>query len=198
VGDKGGQGTAVTPFCLWLFFCILACMKDYLRLIDTQTSGPRCDVTPLFADPAAFARLVDDLAAPFAAMPLDYVAGIDALGFILGTALALRLKKGFIPIRKGGKLPVAVARAALVDYSGQEKVLEIRQGIIRPGDRVLLVDEWIETGAQAQTAVSLVEQQNGRIAGIAAINIDANPGPARLRQNYFCHSLWYDMQPVEA
>ncbi len=170
-------------------------MKEYLRLIDTQTPGPRCDVTPLFADPLAFAQLVDDLAGPFTAVPLDYVAGIDALGFILGAALAVRLNKGFIPIRKGGKLPVAVRRAEFVDYSGQAKSLELRHDALRPGDRVLLVDEWIETGAQAQTAVSLIEQAGGVVAGIAAINIDDNPGAARLCQNYRCHAVWYDMQP---
>ena len=94
-------------------------MKDALRLINTQTDGPRCDVTPLFADPQAFAALVADLCAPFMEIDFDYVAGIDALGFILGTAMAMHLKKGFIPIRKGGKLPVAVSRAEFVDYSGQ-------------------------------------------------------------------------------
>ena len=66
-------------------------MKAYLQLIDTHTPGPRCDVTPLFADPAAFAQLVGDLTEPFASTLIDYVAGIDALGFILGTAMALRL-----------------------------------------------------------------------------------------------------------
>ncbi len=65
-------------------------MKDYLKLIDTDTPGRRCDVTPLFADPIAFAELVSDLTEPFASTAIDYVAGIDALGFILGTATALR------------------------------------------------------------------------------------------------------------
>jgi adenine phosphoribosyltransferase len=96
-------------------------MKSYLHLIDTQTSGPRCDVTPLFADPAAFAQLITDLSAPFRTAPLDYVAGIDALGFVLGGAMALHLGKSFIPIRKRGKLPVAPLAAEFVDYSGQAK-----------------------------------------------------------------------------
>ncbi len=168
-------------------------MKEYLRLIDTQTAGPRCDVTPLFADPAAFAQLIADLSAPFLTTPLDYVAGIDALGFVLGGAMALHLSKGFIPIRKGGKLPVAVLAADFVDYSGQRKVLEIRCGLLQPGDRVLLVDEWIETGAQIQAAVHLIEQEGGVVAGIATINIDDNPQTARLRRQYNCHTLWVDM-----
>ncbi len=74
--------------------------------IDTHTQGPRCDVTALFADYEAFAALVEDLVIPFAHVELDYVAGIDALGFILGAAIALQLPRGFLPIRKGGKLPV--------------------------------------------------------------------------------------------
>ena len=56
-------------------------MKDYLQLIDTNTHGPRCDVTPLFANPTAFAQLIDDLCEPFTSTAIDYVAGIDALGF---------------------------------------------------------------------------------------------------------------------
>jgi adenine phosphoribosyltransferase len=168
-------------------------MKSYLRLIDTQTAGPRCDVTPLFADPAAFAQLIADLVAPFAAVPLDYVAAIDALGFVLGGAMAVRLGKGFIPIRKRGKLPVATRTVEFVDYSGQQKGLEIRRGLLQPGDRVLLVDEWIETGAQAQAAIHLIEQEGGIIAGIATINIDDNPLTLALRQRYFCHALWLNM-----
>lgn len=168
-------------------------MKSYLRLIDTQTPGPRCDVTPLFADSAAFVQLITDLSAPFATVPLDYVAAIDALGFVLGGAMALHLGKGFIPIRKRGKLPVATRAVEFVDYSGETKGLEIRRGLLQPGDRVLLVDEWIETGTQAQAAIHLIEKEGGVIAGIATINIDDNPLPADLRQRYLCHALWRNM-----
>ena len=168
-------------------------MKDYLHLIDTDTLGPRCDVTPLFAHPAAFARLITDLVAPFHSASIDYVAGIDALGFILGAAIAMRLAKGFIPIRKGGKLPVEVTTAEFVDYTGQKKSLELREGVIQAGDRVLVVDEWIETGAQVQAAIALIERAGGIVAGIAAINMDSNPLPLRLRATYKCHAVWYDM-----
>jgi len=75
-------------------------MTNYLQLIDVNTPGPRYDVTPLFADYEAFSALVDDLVVQFNPSGLDYIAGMDALGFILGTAVALRMKKGFIPIRK--------------------------------------------------------------------------------------------------
>ena len=169
-------------------------MKDYLRLIDTQTSGPRCDVTPLFADPAAFAELVVDLCAPFDAADIDFVAGIDALGFILGTAIAVHLGKGFIPLRKGGKLPVAVNTVEFVDYSGQSKALELRRGGLPAGARVLVVDEWLETGAQVQAAVALVEAAGGAVAGIAAINMDDNPGVMDLRRRYKCVAVWEGME----
>jgi adenine phosphoribosyltransferase len=169
-------------------------MEEYLRLIDTETEGPRCDVTPLFADPQAFAALVVDLCAPFMEIEIDYVAGIDALGFILGTAMAMHLKKGFIPIRKGGKLPAAVSWAEFVDYSGQRKTLELRQGMIKDGERVLVVDEWVETGAQMQAAVDLIEGAGGCVVGIAAINMDKNPVVNRLRERYNCVAVWMDMQ----
>ncbi len=157
---------------------------NYLALIDTETSGLRCDVTPLFADYAAFAAVVNDLAAPFADAKIDLVAGIDALGFILGTAVALRLQKGFLAIRKGGKLPVEVNRVEFVDYTGRRKALEIRADALKAGTNVLLVDEWVETGAQVKAAVELVERMNGRIAGIAAINVDDNKVTQQLQQQY--------------
>lgn len=164
-------------------------MVDYLRLIDTNTSGQRCDVTPLFADIDAFMALVADLAAPFRAEPFEYVAGIDALGFILGTAVALELRRGFVPIRKGGKLPVATERAEFVDYSGQTKALELRAGLLPAGARVLLVDEWIETGAQARAAANLIERQGSQVIGIATINMDDQPSTRALRAVYRCHAL---------
>ncbi len=160
--------------------------RHYLALIDHETSANRCDVTPLFADYAAFSALLDDLAALVEPLAFDLIAGIDALGFILGTALALRAHVGFVPIRKGGKLPVAVDSAACVDYTGQRKTLELRHDALRPGTQVLLVDEWIETGAQAQAAIQLIEGQGGVIAGIASLHIDDNEQTEQLRARYHC------------
>jgi adenine phosphoribosyltransferase len=172
-------------------------MKDYLRLIDTHTCGPWCDVTPLSADPIAFAQLIADLSGPFASTAIDCVAGIDALGFILGTAVALHLNKGFIPIRKSGKLPVAVAVAEFVDYTGERKALELRRGILKPGDRVLVVDEWVETGARVQAAIDLIERERGVVAGVATINIDHCPITVRLCEKYRCQAIWSDMSLTE-
>ena len=77
--------------------------------------------------PKRFSQLVDDLSSPFTSTPIDYVAGIDALGFILGTAIAIRLHKGFIPLRKEGKLPVETVKKEFTDYSGNRKALELEK-----------------------------------------------------------------------
>jgi adenine phosphoribosyltransferase len=165
---------------------------EYLRLIDSQTKGPRYDVTPLFADPRAVAALLDDFVALLQEVDFDVVAGIDALGFILGAALALWTNKGFVPVRKGGKLPVPVDRVEFVDYSGESKTLELRRDAIVPGLRVLIVDEWIETGAQMAAAVSLIEGRGGVVTGIGTIHIDDNEETRARLGEYPCYQIWSD------
>ena len=165
-------------------------MKTYLHRIDTETPGNRCDVTPLFADAEGFSQLVLDLAKPFRNIQIDFVACVDALGFILGTAIARYLGIGVIPIRKGGKLPVKTDGENFRDYSGELKRLEIRRDVLPPQARVLLVDEWIETGSQIQAAAKLIEAQGGTVIGIATINMDENETTARISRKYRVHTVW--------
>jgi len=165
-------------------------MRGYLDLIDTATDGSRYDVTPLFGDYRAFSALVDDLVGMCASVAFDCVAGIDALGFILGAAIAMRTEKGFVPLRKGGKLPVQSDAAYFVDYTGQQKSLEIRRDALQPGSRVLLVDEWVETGAQIKAAIELLEKQGATVAVIATINVDDNELTRPLRNGYRFVSVW--------
>lgn len=172
-------------------------MKSYLRTIDTATIGNRYDVTPVFADAQCFAQLVEDLAAPFLDARVDYVACIDALGFILGTAIARRLEVGLIPIRKDGKLPVEVESEEFRDYSGDLKSLEIRKDALPPQSRVLLVDEWIETGAQVLAAASLVEAQGATIIGVASVNMDTNDRTDAIDGKYRVHTVWEAEQADE-
>ena len=115
---------------------------DYLSLIDrSKLHYKRSDVTPIFAEPAAFAALVEDLVAPWKNEKVERVVGTDALGFVVGTAIALRLGVGFVPVRKGGKLPVKHERVAFRDYTGAEKIFELRANPWPAGTRVLLTDE---------------------------------------------------------
>ena len=165
----------------------------YLNLIDTNTSGNRYDVTPIFSDPRAFADLIDDLAIQCSNLEFDVIAGIDALGFILSSALAIKLGKSLLPIRKGGKLPVSVDSENFVDYSGIEKSLEIRKDALIKSNGVLIVDEWIETGSQVRAAANLIENQGARVAGIISIGMDNSNGVKSLRQRYPISSLIEDL-----
>jgi adenine phosphoribosyltransferase len=159
-------------------------MKNYLELIDTSTLGRRYDVTPLFGNYQAFSSLLDDLLELSREIEYDTVAAIDALGFILGTAVAVRAKKHLVPIRKGGKLPVEVHRATFVDYSGKEKSLEIRSDALGPSDRVLLVDEWVETAAQVKAAIGLIERQGAEVTAVLSICVNDSEAVRELRESY--------------
>lgn len=166
---------------------------DYLCLIDrSKLHYKRSDVTPIFAEPTAFGALVDDLVKPWSGPEarVERVVGTDALGFIIGTAIALKLGVGFVPVRKGGKLPVRHERATYRDYSGTEKTFELRAEPWPRGTRVLLVDDWIETGATATAAVELIERAGGVVVGIAAIALRKNEKTAPLWAKYRCHSVW--------
>lgn len=124
------------------------------------------DITPIFAEPEAFARLVRLMADPFRAAGVTHVAGIEARGFTLAAPIALELGAGFIPIRKPGKLPYQTIGE---DYSleyGTDR-LEVHVDAARPGDRVLLVDDVIATGGTAAASLRLLEQIGAENVGFS-------------------------------
>ena len=94
-----------------------------------------------------------------------------------------------IPVRKGGKLPVETESVQFIDYSGATKSLEIRKDSSLRNVRTLLIDEWIETGAQVTAAIRLIENQGGIVVGIATISIDLNERTFDLRNKFTIHSL---------
>jgi adenine phosphoribosyltransferase len=129
-----------------------------------------------------FPRLVAALAEPYDSAGISHVAGIEARGFLLGAAVAARLGTGFVAIRKdGGLLPGPKhVRTAPPDYRGNSARLRIQRDALHPGDRVLLVDDWFETGSQALTAKALIEDAGARYAG-ASIVVDQLADATRAR-----------------
>jgi len=115
------------------------------------------DISTLLGDPRAFRRSVDELVHPFAGLRIDKVAGIEARGFILGGAVAHQLSSGFVPIRKKGKLPHDTVRIAYsLEYGIDE--MEMHRDAIKPGEKVVLIDDLIATGGTAEAAVKLLQQ----------------------------------------
>ena len=163
----------------------------YLPMMAPNIKGPTfawVDPSTIYINSHSFHALLDDLLEPFDASEIDVVAGFDAMGFVLGAAMATRLGKGFLTIRKAGKLPVETTAIDFVNYSGRTQQLEMRTPAFKPGTRVLLVDQWIETGGTMGGGVALVERQGGIVAGIAAICIEESKAGIELRKRYKCAS----------
>jgi adenine phosphoribosyltransferase len=115
------------------------------------------DITTLLGNPQAYRRAIDELVQPYAGQKVDKIAGIEARGFILGGAMAHQMSAGFVPIRKKGKLPHDTVRIAYsLEYGVDE--MEMHVDAVKPGERVILVDDLIATGGTAEGAVKLLKQ----------------------------------------
>lgn len=123
------------------------------------------DITPLLADPKAFAAAVDALCADFTEAGVEYVAAVEARGFIFGAAVAEKLRAGFVPIRKKGKLP-GQTESVSYDLEYGTDTLEVHRGAIRSGARVLMVDDLLATGGTMAAACRLIEKIAGQVVGI--------------------------------
>jgi adenine phosphoribosyltransferase len=138
------------------------------------------DTIGLFADAAFLRRAGAALAEPFRDAGADKVAGIEARGFVLATAVALELGAGFVGVRKPGSVhpgPKVELRGPS-DWRGLETVLRVQRHVIAPGDHVLVVDDWAETGSKATTTRRLVEECGGRYAGLSLL-VDQLPAQVR-------------------
>lgn len=124
------------------------------------------DITTLIKDPKAFREAVDRMAAPYREMEIDLVAAIESRGFIFGAPLAYILGAGFIPVRKPNKLPAETISASYTLEYGTN-TLEMHKDAVRPGQRVLLVDDLLATGGSAKAAATLIEQLGGKVVGVA-------------------------------
>ncbi|MCL4144885.1 UNVERIFIED_CONTAM: hypothetical protein GTU68_031692 [Idotea baltica] len=146
------------------------------------------DPTSIYINATAFQDLLDDLDADLKSVEFDVVAGLDAMGFVLGAGLATRRNVGFLPIRKAGKLCVDTDSVEFGNYSGRIQNMEMRTPAFPAGTRVLLADQWVETGGTMDGAIRLVEQQKGIVAGMAAIAIEENDRTTGYRNSYPCAS----------
>ncbi|WP_428350694.1 adenine phosphoribosyltransferase [Lichenifustis flavocetrariae] len=158
-------------------------LKDIIRTIsDYPRPGIEFrDITTLLGDARAFRRAIDELVQPWAGTKIDKVAGIEARGFILGGAVAHQLSAGFVPIRKKGKLPHTTVRIAYsLEYGVDE--MEMHQDAVRPGERVILVDDLIATGGTATAAAKLLRQIGADVvAACFVIDLPDLGGAVKLR-----------------
>lgn len=146
------------------------------------------DITPLLRDEAGLSLAVEYLTQPFRAQHIDVVVGAESRGFIFGTAVARNLSAGFVPIRKPGKLP---ARTRSEEYAleyGKDKV-EIHEDAIKPGDRVLMVDDVLATGGTMAACCRLVEALGGHIVATAFLLELGFLGGRKLLEKYPVHSV---------
>ena len=140
------------------------------------------DITTLLKDPIGLRATVDELVRRYKDVKIDKVVGIESRGFIVGTPLAYVLGKGFVPIRKKGKLPAeTVGRVYQLEY-GSDRI-EIHVDAIQKGDRVLLVDDLIATGGTAEAAAKLIQDMGGIVVECCfVIDLPDIGGRARLEK----------------
>ncbi|MFF3644852.1 adenine phosphoribosyltransferase [Streptomyces sp. NPDC002564] len=126
------------------------------------------DITPLLADPEAFAALTDTLAGLSVRHGATKIVGLEARGFILGAPVALRAGLGFIPVRKAGKLPGATLKQSYdLEYGSAE--IEVHAEDLTAGDRVMVIDDVLATGGTAAASLQLVRRTGAEVAGVAVL-----------------------------
>lgn len=160
-------------------------MNNLKRLIREVPDFPKpginfYDITTLLKDPAGWRATIDALKEHYAGLEVDVVVGIEARGFIFAPAMAYALGAGFVPVRKPGKLP---AETETVEYAleyGTDR-LQIHTDAIRPGMRVLILDDVLATGGTAAAVASLVERMGGEVLGLGfVIELDFLNGRSKL------------------
>ncbi|MBI5743553.1 MAG: adenine phosphoribosyltransferase [Elusimicrobia bacterium] len=138
------------------------------------------DITPLLADHAAFTELVKAFADHYRKAGVTKVLGIEARGFLLAAPLALELKAGLVPVRKKGKLPYKRVSATYALEYGTD-TLEMHEDAVKPGEKVLVVDDVLATGGTAAAVCEMVDKLGAKVAGVAMlIELEFLKGRAKL------------------
>ncbi|MEN9545034.1 MAG: hypothetical protein RLZZ598_1867 [Pseudomonadota bacterium] len=158
-------------------------IRSTLRTVpDWPTPGVQFrDITPLLQNPRIFRVLIDQFVHRYFDARPDAIAGLDARGFIIGSVLAYELNIGFVPIRKKGKLPfTTIAESYALEYGNA--TVEMHTDAVRPGDRVLLIDDLIATGGTMMAGKRLLEKLGATvIEGAAIVDLPELGGSKRLR-----------------
>ncbi len=148
------------------------------------------DVTTLFCDAEGMYQVIEQLAELYKDIEFDKIAGIDARGFIIGGALAVKMGKGFIPIRKKGKLPAdVISESYALEYG--TATLEIHKDAVKKGQKILLLDDLLATGGTALAGVKLIRRLGGIVehAGFI-VDLPELGGSKRLDDNSItCRAL---------
>ncbi len=165
---------------------IIQDLKNPIRTVpDWPAPGVQFrDITPLLQDPKLFRVLIDAFVHRYmdAGLRPDVVAGLDARGFILGAVVAYELNVGFVPIRKKGRLPFTTVEETYELEYGSATV-ELHTDAVKPGERVLLIDDLIATGGTMMAGKKLLEKLGARVTeGAAIVDLPELGGSARLRE----------------
>jgi adenine phosphoribosyltransferase len=140
------------------------------------------DINPVFKRNDALNYIIDEFYRIYSKAKVDLVAGIESRGFIIATALALRLGKGIVMIRKAGKLPGRTVKKSY-DIEYGTAIMELQQDAIDKGDSILIADDLIATGGTAVAAAQMIEELGGKVAGFAfIIELSDLKGADRLRK----------------
>ena len=161
-------------------------LRQHIRTVpDWPAPGVQFrDITPLLQDPKVFRVLIDAFVHRYMdrALRPDVVAGLDARGFILGAVVAYELNVGFVPIRKKGKLPFTTVEETYELEYGSATV-ELHADAVKPGDRVLLIDDLIATGGTMMAGKNLLEKLGATVTeGAAIVDLPELGGSRRLTE----------------
>lgn len=165
-------------------------LKDKIRIVpDYPKTGIRfLDITTLFKDPDGFTELVNKMKEKLNGSHIDVIVGPEARGFVLGAALAYALNAGFVPARKPGKLPMDSVNLQYKLGSGTE-ALHIHKDAIKPGDKVVVVDDLLATGSTALAACRLVEELGGEVTAVVFAMEQTMLGGIKNLSGYNVHTI---------
>ena len=166
-------------------------LEELIRKHTYQVENGRWDICPIYRDRESIKQLVTYLAQPFAGR-VDYVAAPEPLGFILGSMVADELGVGFIPIRNGfiDRVPEEDAiRSNYIDHNDRPRALQVRRSNLPEGSRILLVDDWIQTAATMQCCLSILEDADAELIGIASLGAEYNDATQRMFDTGLLHCV---------